>query len=99
MSLKKLVLTGATAAALTIGGLAAMTSAASAYVVCNRDGDCWHTENRVVYPGGGYAGTPMTGISTRPGTPTTTGATITPAAVIIAAASGSRSNKIRHAAF
>ena len=55
MSLKQLVLTGATAAALTIGGLAAMTNAASAYVVCNRDGDCWHTENRATYPGEGYS--------------------------------------------
>ena len=34
-------------AALAIGGLAATAGGASAYVVCNRFGDCWHTDSRV----------------------------------------------------
>ena len=29
--------------------LAAFTSSASAYVVCNHDGDCWHSDNRYHY--------------------------------------------------
>jgi len=34
-------------------GVAALAYAmpASAYVACNREGDCWHTEDRVVRPG------------------------------------------------
>ena len=39
------------AAILGLVGLAATTTTASAYVACNRDGDCWHTENRVHAPG------------------------------------------------
>ncbi len=39
------------AAILGLAGLAATTTSASAYVACNRDGDCWHTENRVAVPG------------------------------------------------
>ena len=31
--------------------LAAMTLSASAYVACNREGDCWHTESRYAPPG------------------------------------------------
>lgn len=41
---------GAVAASLTIGGLAAFTSSASAHVVCNRAGDCWSTHSRYNYP-------------------------------------------------
>jgi hypothetical protein len=52
--MKKLLLTGVTAAVLAIGGLAAASSAASAYVVCNADGDCWHTETHYTYPNAGY---------------------------------------------
>jgi hypothetical protein len=33
------------------GALAAMAVPASAYIACNREGDCWHTENRVAVPG------------------------------------------------
>ena len=51
MVLKKLVLTASTAALLGIAGLAASSLPASAYVVCNRDGDCWHTETRYTAPG------------------------------------------------
>lgn len=49
-SLKQAALAGAVAAA----GLFGATSGASAYVVCNRDGDCWHTDHRYRYPGAGY---------------------------------------------
>ena len=28
------------------GALAALAAPASAYVACNRAGDCWHTDNR-----------------------------------------------------
>lgn len=38
-------------ALLSAGALAATAGSASAYVVCNRDGDCWHTESRVRAPG------------------------------------------------
>ncbi len=50
MSIKKLIL----GAALSAGALVAVSSSASAYVVCNREGDCWHTETRAHYPGTGY---------------------------------------------
>jgi len=33
------------------GALALTAGSASAYVACNRDGDCWHTETRVHAPG------------------------------------------------
>ena len=33
------------------GALAVTAGSASAYVACNRDGDCWHTESRVRAPG------------------------------------------------
>ena len=47
MSLKKLALAaGVGFAALTIS-----TMGASAYVACNHEGDCWHTESRVAVPG------------------------------------------------
>ena len=38
---------------LLLGGLLAVSVAApaSAYVACNRDGDCWHTETRTHAPG------------------------------------------------
>ena len=31
--------------------LAAFAAPASAYIVCNREGDCWHTESRYERPG------------------------------------------------
>ena len=46
MKLKTLML--AASAAL---GLAALATPASAYIACNRDGDCWHTDDRIVRPG------------------------------------------------
>ena len=51
---KKTLINGAFGALLAVGGLAAMSSTASAYVVCNRDGDCWHTDFRYRFPGVGY---------------------------------------------
>ena len=38
------------AATLAVGSVAAMAQSASAYVVCNRFGDCWHTDSRVHFP-------------------------------------------------
>ena len=41
------------ATAALAGGIAMMTAApASAYVACNRDGDCWHSESRYRSPPG-----------------------------------------------
>ena len=40
--MRKLMLQGAVAAILSAAALAATTSVASAEIVCNRDGDCWH---------------------------------------------------------
>ena len=50
--------TALSAAAITVlmgtGALIATTGAASARMVCNGDGDCWHTESNYTYPGTGY---------------------------------------------
>jgi hypothetical protein len=46
MNLKKTMLTGATAALMALGGVAAISTSASAYIVCNREGDCWHADRR-----------------------------------------------------
>lgn len=35
----------------TASGLFLTAAPASAYTACNRDGDCWHTESRVHFPG------------------------------------------------
>ena len=51
---KKSLIHGAIGALIALGGIAATASSASAYVVCNRDGDCWHTDTRYHYPGVGY---------------------------------------------
>jgi hypothetical protein len=47
MSLKKLAL----AAGVSLAALTISTLGASAYVACNHEGDCWHTESRVRAPG------------------------------------------------
>lgn len=39
----------AAAALVAAGGLAIMTSAASAAIVCNSEGDCWHTHHEYTY--------------------------------------------------
>ena len=49
-SLRKLLTTGAVAAVVGIGALAAASTAAGAYTVCNRYGDCWQTSDRYDYP-------------------------------------------------
>ena len=44
------------ATALATSTLAGLALPASAYIVCDRDGDrCWHTEARYHYPEGRYA--------------------------------------------
>jgi hypothetical protein len=50
MSSVKKVVQLASAALLVATGFAVVPSAASAAVVCNRDGDCWHTERVYRYP-------------------------------------------------
>jgi hypothetical protein len=49
--IKKLAIQAALGAMVAGGALAAMSAPASAYVVCNREGDCWHTEKRYSAPG------------------------------------------------
>ena len=50
--------TAVSAAAITLlmgaGALVATTGAASARMVCNSEGDCWHTDGNYAYPGKGY---------------------------------------------
>lgn len=43
------ILRFAVSGAMVAGILAASTTGASAYVVCNRDGDCWHVHDRYDY--------------------------------------------------
>jgi hypothetical protein len=45
--LKKALLTTSIAAGLSL----AIAAPASAYTTCNRQGDCWHTDTRVHFPG------------------------------------------------
>lgn len=47
MKLKMVLLAGG----LSLGALLAAAAPASAYIVCNPDGDCWHTDRRVAVPG------------------------------------------------
>ena len=44
--MKKTLCRTVLAAGLAIGALAATAGTASAYVVCNGVGDCWHTDHR-----------------------------------------------------
>jgi hypothetical protein len=47
----KITLTkAALAAVIGLGGLALTAGTASARVVCNAEGDCWHTDSRAAYP-------------------------------------------------
>ena len=41
----------ASAATAGVVALALTATSASAYVACNREGDCWHTDTRVRAPG------------------------------------------------
>jgi hypothetical protein len=51
MALRKIILMGVAAAGFGAGALALSTTAAAAYVACNREGDCWHTDRREHAPG------------------------------------------------
>jgi hypothetical protein len=42
----------AAGAVMSLGALALSTVAASAYIACNSDGDCWHVHDQYSYPGG-----------------------------------------------
>jgi hypothetical protein len=48
--MRKALATVACATLLTAGTVAFTATTASADVVCNRDGDCWHTQERYTYP-------------------------------------------------
>ena len=37
-------------AVVSAGALTALVAPASAYIACNREGDCWHTESRYRSP-------------------------------------------------
>ncbi|MEI9992186.1 MAG: hypothetical protein WDM86_19375 [Rhizomicrobium sp.] len=50
MTIRKLMTTGAVAAVLGIGALAATTTTADARTASNRFGDCWHVTDRYDYP-------------------------------------------------
>lgn len=39
----------AAATLVTVGGLAIMTASASAAIVCNAEGECWHTKAEYAY--------------------------------------------------
>jgi hypothetical protein len=47
MTLRKILL----GAVVGAGAMTALAAPAAAYVACNRDGDCWHTERRYHPPG------------------------------------------------
>ena len=47
--MKKILIQGALAALVGAAAMAATTTSASAYVACNRFGDCWHTTTRYDY--------------------------------------------------
>jgi hypothetical protein len=49
MIMKKILGSVATAALLGFGALAISAGSASAYVVCNAEGDCWHTDRHYRY--------------------------------------------------
>lgn len=53
-SLKTAVSAAAIALLMGAGALVATTDVASARVVCNANGDCWHTDADYAYPGTGY---------------------------------------------
>ena len=47
--MKKTFVSVATAALLGMGALALTAGTASAYVVCNSAGECWHTDHKYHY--------------------------------------------------
>ena len=52
ISLKKALTATAIASLLGVGAVAATATSASAYVVCNAVGDCWHTDRHYQYDTG-----------------------------------------------
>jgi hypothetical protein len=50
--MKNIIKTTALAAMLGAGAFFATSGAASAYVVCNGEGECWHTHDQYTYPNG-----------------------------------------------
>jgi uncharacterized protein YraI len=48
--MKNSLKTAAFGALLGAAGLAFAATGASAYVVCNADGECWHTHDQYAYP-------------------------------------------------
>ena len=48
--MKKSLKTALFGAVLSAGALALSTGVASAYVVCNTEGDCWHVHDQYTYP-------------------------------------------------
>jgi hypothetical protein len=48
--MKTFLTTAALTMALAVGGVAATAGSASAVVVCNASGDCWHVDRRTTYP-------------------------------------------------
>ena len=54
MHISKTMKALAVSAFVGTGAAITLASPASAYVVCNSDGDCWHTDRRWAYPGSGY---------------------------------------------
>jgi len=51
MNTRKLLIQTALGTSIAAGALVAMAAPASAYVACNREGDCWHTDSRAAVPG------------------------------------------------
>ena len=49
VTVKRMLSTTVAAALFGIGAFVATTGTASAYVACNRYGDCWHSEQRYRY--------------------------------------------------
>ena len=54
LSTKKIFSTVAIAVLMGTGALVATAGTASARVVCNAEGDCWHTDTNDTYPGPGF---------------------------------------------
>ena len=51
ISTKKTLLVTAISAVIATGAMMASASPASARIICNAEGDCWHSEARPVVPG------------------------------------------------
>ena len=51
IALKKALSAAAISTLMAVSALVATVAPASAYVACNRDGDCWHTDARPRTPG------------------------------------------------